>query len=170
MAELMMPQKNGKRKIHSLRIDLTPMVDLGFLLITFFMLTTTMARPNSMEINMPTDEPTDEPTTFISEATVTFIPTKDHTLSYYFGALGDNSKMQYTSMQKAREIIQRKKSQVAALPDNFSKNAHLLHVIIKPSNSCKYEDVVSLLDEMNINDVRYYAIADLNEAETALIK
>ena len=45
MAELNMPQKAGKRKMHSLRVDFTPMVDLGFLLISFFMLTTTMANP-----------------------------------------------------------------------------------------------------------------------------
>jgi biopolymer transport protein ExbD len=55
MAEMNIADKNSKnnRKKMSTRVDLTPMVDLGFLLITFFMLTTTFNKPQAMEVNMP---------------------------------------------------------------------------------------------------------------------
>ncbi len=167
MAEMILPQKSGKRKVHSLKVDLTPMVDLGFLLITFFMLTTTMARPNAMKLNMPYDGPVDNPPVFVDEATITLIPSKDHSLHYYNGLLKSPSDMHVATMKNARAIILRKKSEVAALPSSFSNDAHKLHVLIKPDKTCKYEDVVSLLDEMNINDVRYYAIVDITAEDVS---
>lgn len=85
MAEMNMPQKGGQRKIRSTRIDLTPMVDLGFLLITFFMFTTTLANPKVMRINMPSDDKPDTPTVFAEESTITLIPISGHNVVYYKG-------------------------------------------------------------------------------------
>ena len=167
MAEMILPQKSGKRKVHSLKVDLTPMVDLGFLLITFFMLTTTMAQPKAMDVTMPDNEPTEHPTSFVEEATITLIPSANHSLHYYNGLLKSPADMHVAGMNKARDIILRKKSEVAALPPTFSADAHKLHVLIKPDKTCKYEDVVSLLDEMNINDIKYYAIVDMSAEDVS---
>src|SRR6476620_11987463 len=81
--------KKGKKL--STRIDLTPMVDLGFLLITFFMFTTTLAKPKTMEINMPNKEKIDEKDqTKVKESTaMTILLSKNHRVYYYEGLATD---------------------------------------------------------------------------------
>ncbi len=148
---MIMPQKGGRRKVQTPRIDLTPMVDLGFLLITFFMFTTTLAQNKALELNMPNNEPTRAITAFPEESTLTVIPVKNHIFCYYSGLLQDNAPMQATSISKMRGLLQAKKNEVANLPKSFSKNAHLLHVLIKPNSDCTYGDVVNLMDELLIN-------------------
>src|SRR5688572_30403563 len=78
--------KGGKKKGKKLstRVDFTPMVDLGFLLITFFMLTTSMNKPKTMEINMPDKEKTPDPTVFKASQAITLILAKDDKIVYYF--------------------------------------------------------------------------------------
>jgi biopolymer transport protein ExbD len=82
---------NKRRKPRTPRIDLTPMVDLGFLLITFFMYTTTLARPKVMELQMPDVPPTPATPTVIPEATLVIIPTEGHRIAYYPGTQHDLS-------------------------------------------------------------------------------
>src|ERR1044071_7142519 len=84
--------KKGKKL--STRIDLTPMVDLGFLLITFFMYTTTMSKPKTMEINMPNTEKIDpKDQTKIKESTaMTILLSKNHRVYYYEGLANDPTK------------------------------------------------------------------------------
>src|SRR3954470_21323321 len=84
--------KKGKKL--STRIDLTPMVDLGFLLITFFMFTTTLAKPKTMEINMPNKEKIDEKDqTKVKESTaMTILLSKEHRVYYYEGIGSDPTK------------------------------------------------------------------------------
>ena len=74
-----------RAKKSSTRIDMTPMVDLAFLLLTFFVLTSTFAKPKTMEINYPADKPEDQKDQLVNNA-LTFIMTKDDQVYYYFGA------------------------------------------------------------------------------------
>ena len=170
MAELNMPVKNGKRKVQAPRIDLTPMVDLGFLLITFFMFTTTMAREKVMDIRMPDNEPSPVPTVFIAESTITLIPDKNHTVRYYEGTLTGPGDLKTTTAANILLVLLKKKNEVAALPASFSTEAHKLHVLIKPTTGSKYEDVVRMMDDMLIADVIYYALTDLTEDELQELK
>lgn len=51
-------KKKGKQKKMNIRVDFTPMVDMNMLLLTFFMLCTSMSKPQTMEISMPSNDKT----------------------------------------------------------------------------------------------------------------
>jgi biopolymer transport protein ExbD len=150
--------KKGKKQ--STRVDLTPMVDLGFLLITFFIFTTTMAQPTSMNLNMPkdTDKP-DENTKVKESGSLTLMLGKGNVIYYYFG--NDPATMQTTGYKDVRKIILDKKKATPA-EDFF--------VIIKPDKDATYKNAVDVLDEMNINDVSRYAMVDPTPDEYSKIQ
>ena len=174
MAELITSPAKGARKGRkklSTRVDLTPMVDLGFLLITFFMYTTTLAQPKAMEINMP-DKTDHAPNkmAYVEESTITVIPTHSHKVICYNGTLKNGQSLFSTGFEAThglRDILINKAKEAAALPAKFSLQAHQLHVIIKPDSDCTYDDVVQIFDEMNILNVPYYAMTDITPEEKA---
>src|SRR5579883_696437 len=84
MADVLAKGNKGPRR--NIRIDLTPMVDLGFLLICFFMYTATLAKSKVMEINSPIPDYT-HPTPWPEEATITLISVSAHKIIYYPGTL-----------------------------------------------------------------------------------
>lgn len=169
MAEVI-SQKGGRGRTMPPRQDLTPMVDLGFILITFFIYTTTIATPNVIDVRMPSNEHVPEPTVFVEESTITLMPVKDHRVFYYCGLLNTPSQLRETSMQGVREILIQKKKAAAALPASFSADAHGLHVLLKPNDDSKYEDLVALFDEMAITDVSVYALVDITPLEVDWIE
>lgn len=146
------------------RVDLTPMVDLGFLLITFFMFTTSLNTSKALQLNMPSKEITTEPPVFAAESTITLLPGANHRVAYYEGAFG-GGKLQSCPLGDIRPVLLRKKQQAAQLPANFSAAAHQLHVLIHPADGCTYGDVVALLDEVLIVGAPYYALTDITTDE-----
>ncbi|MBL7888884.1 MAG: biopolymer transporter ExbD [Bacteroidia bacterium] len=74
-----------RAKKSSTKIDMTPMVDLAFLLLTFFVLTSTFSKPKTMEINFPADKPEEQKDQLVNNA-LTFIMTEDDKIFYYYGA------------------------------------------------------------------------------------
>ncbi len=140
--------KKSKKK--STRVDLTPMVDLGFLLITFFIFTTTMAQPTAMNLNMPkdTDKP-DEVNKVKESGSLTLMLGKGNVVYYYFG--NDPATMQTTNYKDVRKIILDKKK---------STPVDDLFVIIKPDKDATYKNAVDMLDEMTINDIGRYAMVN----------
>ncbi len=169
MAEITVPQKGGRRKLQAPRLDLTPMVDLGFILITFFIFTTTLSDNRAMQVVMPDNTPTERPQVVPEESTITLIPTNNHKVIWYEGALKSKKQAKTTSMVEVRSVLLHKKQVVAALSATFSVNAHKMYVLIKPADDCKYEDVVHLLDEMTITDVPLYCIVDVSPEEKEML-
>ena len=152
-----------KAKKASTRVDLTPMVDLGFLLITFFIFTTTMSQPTAMKLFLPkdTDKPEEQNKAKESGA-FTLLLGKNNNVYYYEGQLKpDGTNFLSTTMKKVRdEIIKKKRS--TAKED--------LVIIIKPSVEANYKDVVDILDEMTINEIERYAMVDISDGEAQLVK
>lgn len=170
--------KKGKKL--STRIDLTPMVDLGFLLITFFMFTTTLAKPKTMEINMPYKDENlkeEEKNKIKNSVALTVLLSKNHRIYYYEG-IGDNPdvapdvKVTYFTAEKGiRDVIIAKQKEVAAKKARQELTGKdETTVLIKPDSNSTYSDLVNILDEMNINDVRVYAIIDISDIEQGFIK
>lgn len=170
MADVQIIEKNGRRKTQPPRVDLTPMVDLGFILITFFMFTTTLNESKALILNTPdVEEHTTAKTVYIDTSTVTIIPTKEHRYAYYYGTLDKPEEIQLTTYSHLRNIISTKQSALKRLPASFSQQARKIHVIIKPMDNCTYQDVVNVLDEMLINKVPYYTLDAITEDEKSII-
>lgn len=147
----------------STKIDLTPMVDLGFLLITFFILTKTLSEPKHMQLLLPAGE---ESTTPSGESTVlTLIPLADDKVFYYHGdpnSASHNKLFGIINPAGIRNIIMQKQLALEANP-KFSKKDLML--IIKPTESSIYKNIVVLLDEVLINDLKHYAFVDISGDE-----
>ncbi|MCC7526423.1 MAG: biopolymer transporter ExbD [Chitinophagaceae bacterium] len=148
-----------KAKKLSTRVDMTPMVDLGFLLITFFIFSTTMAQPTAMQLIMPKDtENQEEQTKVKASGALTIMLGKSDGVYYYEGE--DPTKIQVTDYKKVREVIINKKK--STKPDDFV-------VVIKPNNESNYKNVVAILDEMTINEVKKYALVPISPVENELL-
>jgi biopolymer transport protein ExbD len=180
-----------KAKKLSTRVDMTPMVDLGFLLITFFVFTATMSSPTTLDLNMPKDIKKLEDQTEVKESSVlTIMLGKADQVYYYEGKLvvdatGNNFKQ--TTFKGIRDIIVNKKKEVM---DRYYQSPNPeceakakaegkpvsncadkdFVVIIKPSDDATYRNTVDILDEMTINQVRTYAMVKIVDVEYELIK
>ncbi len=150
------------------RVDLTPMVDLGFLLITFFMFTTSLTDPRSLVVNMPVPTSTDR-MAFVDTSTITIIPYENHLYLSYEGAFEKSLVTHPITQVEVRTALLQKQSELRDLPTSFSKTAHKLHVIIKPHQTSKYQDLVAVLDEMTISKVPVYVIDEPSAEENIWI-
>lgn len=155
-----------KQKRMSTRVDMTPMVDLGFLLITFFIFTSTMSSPATMDLFMPKDTKNDEELNKAKESgALTVMLGKENNVFYYEGQLApDGSNFMTSSFDPEkgiRSVILNKKK---------TTNEEDMVVVIKPTPEATYKNTVDILDEMTINEVKRFALVDISEGEMALVK
>ena len=168
--------KGGKvrSKKQNSKVDLTAMVDLAFLLITFFMLTTTLSKPQSMSLGLPDKDEDDTKNKDIKvdeKRTMTIMMGENNKLIYYMGLLetpiAGPKDIAYGKDGIRKELLSRKKSVIEYTGD---KNKGII-VIIKPGKKSKYKNVVDILDEMAITGVGTYAIVnDFVPKETELLE
>jgi biopolymer transport protein ExbD len=145
------------------KVDMTPMVDLGFLLITFFIFTTTMSTPKAFKLNVPDDTAKEEEKNEAkASGAFTVLLSKDNHIYYYEGQLApDGSNFKTSNFKDIRAEILKKK---ANTPEKD------LVVIIKPNEDSNYKNVVDMLDEMQIAEIKRYAVVDIFPGEVELIK
>ncbi len=149
-----------KAKKLSTRVDLTPMVDLGFLLITFFIFTTTMSQPTAMKLFLPKDVEEKDQNKLKASGALTIMLAKDNNVFYYEGELApDGSNFKSTNFKDIRKIIIDKKK--VTDPKDFM-------IVIKPGPESTYKNTIDMLDEMQINDVKRYAMVDISDVELKL--
>ncbi|MDP4265207.1 MAG: biopolymer transporter ExbD [Bacteroidota bacterium] len=179
-----------KAKKLSTRVDMTPMVDLGFLLITFFIFTATLSSPATMDLNMPKDTKKEDETKIKQSGALTVMLGKNDEVFYYEGELApDGSNFKSSNFKDIRDIIINKRKDVIKnyTPDPKDEdlkqkakergdanwqNAALdkdFVVVIKPDPEATYKNTVDILDEMTINAVKRFAIVKISDTELQLI-
>lgn len=178
MAELNTGDGGGKKgggKVRSKkgnsRVDLTAMVDLAFLLITFFMLTTSLNKPQSMDLGMPEKDPKNPPPPVLVDErrTMTILLGENDEVKNYMGLLEKPIEAPKTISYGKEGIRQDILSRVQSVPTVTGDPKKGLIVIIKPSKKSTYKNLVDILDEMAICKVPTYAIVDITKEEDALL-
>ena len=222
-------KSKSRQKKFDTRIDFTPMVDMNMLLITFFMLCTTMIKSQTLQIALPTNEKVEneeknkvkqsEAVTIIIDGKITEgqdgLKTSDPTEGtlYYYDGMPDVSNLaQGESNMKQiefgantggaypaiREILQERNKDVVlkvaelkkqwkelAFSKDEKKNDSIFQakrkeamndstykrpvVIIKATPNASYANVVSVLDEMQINSINRYQIDRINDVDSAMM-
>ena len=189
---------NSKQKKMTVRVDFTPMVDMNMLLITFFMLCTSLSKPQTMEISMPSNDKniTEEQQSKVKASqAITLLLGPDDKLYYYEGEPNYND---YTSLKETtykpdglrgillkknatavRQVndLKQKKLELKISEDEFTKQLSEIKsgkntptVIIKAMDNASYKNLIDALDEMQICNIGKYVITNIAEADEFLVK
>lgn len=190
--------KRSKQKKMNVRVDFTPMVDMNMLLITFFMLCTTMIKPQTMELSMPTNDKDitdDQKSKVKASQAITLLLGDDDKLFYYEG---EPNYQDYTSLKETsydanglrafllsrnadavRKVneLKKQKTDLQISEEDYAKQLSEIKsgkdtptIIIKATDAASYENLVSALDEMLICQIGKYVITDIVEGDKFLLK
>jgi biopolymer transport protein ExbD len=164
---------HNKKQI--IRIDMTPMVDLGFLLITFFVFTTTMSAPKATDLFMPSDKTVTIPPELPNSLALSLLLDDNNKVYYYNGDFTEAAnankifETNYSTYGGIGKIIRQKQKDIDA-SGKFTNGRKGLMLLIKPTSRSVYKNVIDALDEAVINDVRKYAIVEPANEEISYIK
>jgi biopolymer transport protein ExbD len=189
-------RKKNRTKKMSTRVDFTPMVDLGFLLITFFMLATTLSKPQTMEIALPSKEKVEEKdqSNIKASRAVTILLGKDNKIYYYEGTRENDidpeliqtdyspkgireflMKKNYDAMVRVRDLKIEKETKKLSEKEFEKRKDEIIAdkkapiVVIKGTDVSSYRNLVDILDEMAICNIGRYAIVDITPFDLELL-
>ncbi len=179
--KFILTEGGSRAKKVSTRVDMTPMVDLGFLLITFFIFTTTMSKPASMEVNKPSTEKPIEKNEVKESRTMTVLLGKDNQIFYFMGINDPDHKkipqinitdfseygMRKALMEKDKEVRAASGYSDPNMTD-YAKNGVV--VIIKPCDNSVYKNIVDILDEMKVTGIKSFAWAEVAPVDLTLLE
>jgi len=192
-------KKKVKQKKVDLRVDFTPMVDMNMLLITFFMFCTSLIKPQTMEINMPSREANIEDQTPVKKSeAVTILLGGENRVFYYFGMIEKDSYLDpafliesdYSENGLRAMLLKRNRKVMAELQElkvkklnnqiseeDFKKQSIEIKgqkgaptVMIKALDEATYLNLINVLDEMQIANIGKYAIIDVQDGEIFLVR
>ena len=190
-------RKKGKQKKFNIRVDFTPMVDMNMLLITFFMLCTSLIKPQTMEISMPRkDVQNEQEQNKVKASTaVTVLLGKDNKVFYYFGEANyedpdlvkttdfSSSGLRSVLLGRNKDVVEKvkklkqKKLNLEITGEEFEKEVAELKkdknspvVLIKATDFADYSNLIDALDEMQICNIGRYAIVDITPGDLQLLE
>ncbi|KMQ67153.1 biopolymer transporter ExbD [Chryseobacterium sp. FH2] len=165
MAEVMAEEKQGgsKQRKKPIRVDMTPMVDLGFLLITFFMFTTNFTKPNVMDLGLPAKDPERRIKENVIDLRnqVTFILGKNDRVFYH---QNDAQSLNKNNL-KETDFGGIKISKIISEAYNKAPRKDIFTIIIKPTDDANYKNFVDVLDNIAISKKERYGITDIKPWE-----
>jgi biopolymer transport protein ExbD len=150
-------QKKGKKKRKKgrrlgVRMDMTPLVDVAFLLLTFFMFTTSMSRPQTMEINLPPDKNVNVE---IAESNLLTLRVNETGAIFWNIGIESPKRIAFADLR-------------AFLKEKSAANPKLV-TLLKIERTAKYDNMVTLIDEINLAGVQRFSLAPLLEKDKSLI-
>ena len=191
-------KKKGKQKKMNIRVDFTPMVDMNMLLLTFFMLCTSLSKPQTMEISMPSNDKTlteQERDKVAASRAITLILGSNDRVYYYSGEPnyedwtslqettykddGLRAMLLYRNQEVVSQIRELKKEKIDTKmsDEEYDKRAAEIKdsktapiVIIKATDDATYKNLIDALDEMHICSINRYAIVDIAEGDEWLVE
>ena len=165
MAEIQQSSGSGhsiskvRRRKSSVRIDMTPMVDLAFLLLTFFILTSSLQKSFIMKVAMPDNpDPVHEPPKLPSHRVLTIVLGENDKVYWYHGIVDPKVVLTSFSQHGIRKVL-------------LTKNAEIqnMWVLIKPSPKSRYKNIVDILDEMTIAQIANFTLVKITPEDERLI-
>ena len=146
-------KKHKKTRRLGVRIDMTPMVDVAFLLLTFFMLTTTLNRPQTMEINLPPEKTKVE----VAESNLLTLRVKEDGSIYWNLAAEDPQPVESKKLG-------------ALMAQKLRENPKKLITLIKVDRKGKYRMMVDIMDELNLANINRFSLAPMEESDKKLLQ
>lgn len=144
-------KKHKRMRRLGIRMDMTPMVDVAFLLLTFFMLTTTMNRPQTMEINLPPEKTTVE----VAQSNLLTLRVKEDGSIYWNVAEEPPKKVEYSDLR-------------TMMTQKLQQNPKLI-TLIKVDRKGKYHMMVDIMDELNLANITRFSLAPMLDADRQLL-
>ena len=146
--------KKKKKKRAGVRIDMTPMVDVAMLLLTFFMLTTVFNKPQTMELNLPPDDKVQVEVAASTLLTVRIAPN----LTIYWSMGNEPTVLKKVTFKELRPLLVER---LRSIPK--------LITLVQIDRDAKYNDMVDIMDELNLASITKFSFAPIKEADKKLI-
>lgn len=163
MAEIIAQEKSGGRqKKKNVKIDMTPMVDLNFLLLMFFMFTSSFSKPNVMDLGLPGKDPVLNPKTVIDQRNqITFIIGENNRIFYH----QSNEKELKEAGLKETDYNGVNVSKIISNAYEKAPKKEIFTIIVKPTDESNYKNFVDMMDNISISKKERYGISDIKPWE-----